>query len=199
MLLNGNGKQAFFEKNCLMHNKLFLPLCLAVMLTSCEFSVSTKKDDKISTKEISSSESTGALTGANIQNDIDLDAKGLKVKEAYLMDDNRNLLTTNEVREGEKIRCVVVLDTGWTKYEDKSFVGASEKIISGSGSVVLDEADLFKDYTESGVSATDAKILSVTATITRKEPGIDDYKVQFRMWDKKGDGEVTGSFKFKVK
>jgi hypothetical protein len=169
------------------------------MLASCEFSVSTKKDDKTTTKEVLSSESNGPLTGATVKNDIDLDAKGVKVKEAYLMDENRNLLSENEVEEGKSVRCVVKLDTGWTKYDGKSYVGASEKIISGSGKVVLDEADLFKDYNESGVSATDAGVLSVLATITRKEPGMDDYKVQFRMWDKKGSGEVTGSFKFKVK
>lgn len=182
-----------------MRKKIFLSVCMAAMLASCEFSVSTKKDDKTTTKEISSSESSGPLTGATIKNDIDLDAKGVKVKEAYLMNKDRNLLTSNEASVGEDIRCVVVLDTGWTKYDGKSYIGASEKIISGSGKVVLDEADLFKDYTESGVSSTDAEVLSVLASITRKEPGIDDYKVQFRMWDKKGSGEVTGSFKFKVK
>ncbi len=173
-----------------------LPFCITVMLASCEFSVSKKKD---SPKEVSSSESRGALTGATIKNDIDLDATGVKVKEAYLLDDSRNLLSVNEVKEGEKIRCVVILDTGWTKYDGKSYIGASEKIISGSGDVVLDEPDLFKDYSESGVSAKDAGVLSVIGTITRKEMGMDDYKVQFRMWDKKGSGEVKGSFKFKVK
>ena len=194
------GKQTgFICRNLyLMRNKLIISFCIAVLLASCEFSVSTNKEDKQASKEVSSKESSGPLTGATISNDIELDAEGVKVKEAYLMDDNRTILSKNEAKLGERIRCVVSLDTGWTKYDGKSFIGASEKIMTDDGRVILDEPDLFKDYSESGLSAEDTKLVSVVATITTKEPGVDNYKVQFKIWDKRGTGKVTGRFKFKV-
>ena len=182
-----------------MYSKLIVPFYIAIMLTSCEFSVSTKKNNPVATKEVLSNESSGPMKGAIIRNDIELDAKDVKVKEAYLLDDNNQLLEQNETKSGQRVRCSVVFDTGWTKFDGKSFIGASEKIMTEDGRVILDEPDLFKDYSVTGLSAKDAGLISVAAIITQKVPGVNNYKVQFHIWDKKGSGEVTGSFKFKVK
>ncbi len=181
-----------------MRSKWILIFLAAAVVTGCEFKCSVGGDGKTQSKEISGSESNGPLKGAIIKNDIVLDAKDVKVKQAYLVNEVRTPLDKNEIKLGEKIRCVIVLDSGWTKYNGISFIGTSEKILTDNGKVLLDEPDLFKDYTESGVSATDAEVVSINANITEKATGVDTYKVQFRIWDKKGSGEVTGSFKFKV-
>jgi hypothetical protein len=181
-----------------MRTKWMPLLLMAALLTGCKFQCSVGNNGT-DTKEVSSTNEPGPTGGARIENDIELDAQNVRVTQAYLTDENRNVLESNAVGLNENIYCTVRLDTGWTKYGDKSFVGASEKIMTEDGNVILDVPDLFKEYTESGVSAEDAKVLSVSAVITKKQPGVDNYKVQFRMWDKKGDGEVKGSFKFKVK
>lgn len=181
-----------------MRNKWILIFVAAAIVTGCEFKCSVSGNGNTKSKEVSSSESNGPLKGAIIKNDIVLDAKDVKVKGAYLVNEAHTPLNKNEIALGKKVRCVIILDSGWTKYNGVSFIGASEKILTDDGRVLLDEADLFKDNTESGVSAMDAEVLSLSAYITEKVPGIDTYKVQFRMWDKKGSGEVTGSFKFKV-
>jgi hypothetical protein len=181
-----------------MRTKWILIFLAAAIITGCEFKCSVGGDDKTESKEFSSSESDSPLKGASIKNDIMLDAKNVKVREVYLANEARMPLDKNEIALGEKIRCVVVLDTGWTKYGNTSYLGASEKILTDGGDVILDVEDLFKDYTESGLSASDAEVVSISANITEKQTGVDDYKVQFRIWDKRGKGEVTGSFKFKV-
>lgn len=181
-----------------MRSKWILIFLAAAIITGCEFKCWVGDNGKTETKEVSSSESNGPLKGAIIKNDIVLDAKNVKVKEAYLVNESGTFISKNEIPLGEDISCVVILDTGWAKLGDKSFVGISEKLMTEEGVVILDEADLLKDNEATGVSATDAKVLSVSGKITQKKSGIDDYKMQFRMWDKKGDGEVTGSFKFKV-
>ena len=181
-----------------MRTKWILIFMAAAIVTGCEFKCSVGSAGNTSSKEITGSESSGPLKGAIIKNDIVLDAKDVKVKGAYLANEAHKSLDKNETALGEKVRCVIVLDSGWTKYNGVSFIGTSEKILTDNGRVLLDEPDLFKDYTESGVSATDAEVVSIIANITEKEPGVDTYKVQFRLWDKKGSGEITGSFKFKV-
>jgi hypothetical protein len=181
-----------------MRSKWIWIFLAAAIITGCEFKCSVGGDGKTESKEISSTESSSPLKGAIIKNDIMLDASNVKVKGAYLANDAHMPLNKNEIKQGERIRCVVVLDSGWTKYNSTSFIGASEKIMTEDGRVILDVDDLFKEYTGSGVSASDAEAISITANITEKEPDVDNYKVQFRIWDKKGNGEVTGIFKFKV-
>lgn len=165
-------------------------------LSSCSFKCSVGDEKK--TKTVTSDEKN-ALNGAIIKNDIDIEASGVKLKQAYLTDANNNLLTENTTRIGEKIYLILKLDTGWTTINNKSFIGASERISTSSGSVIVDAADIFKDYETTGVSAVDAKVISLSAIITQADPGVENFTVQFRVWDKKGNGEVKGKYKFKIK
>ena len=173
-------------------------IMLAVSLAGCEVKCSAGNNEPaVKSKTVSSSDNN-TLNGAIIKNDIELDATGVKLKEAYLVDADKNLLTENVTRVGEKIYLVIKLDTGWVKENGKSFVGASERISTKAGKVVLDTDDMFKDYSETGVDAEDAKVLSLSAVITQANSGVDDFVVQFRVWDKKGNGEVKGKYKFKL-
>ncbi len=173
-------------------------IILAVSLAGCEVKCSSGNNEPgVKTKTVTSSDNS-PLNGAIIKNDIELEATGVKVKEAYLVDADKNLLTENVTRVGEKIYIVIKLDTGWVKENGKSFIGASERISTKAGTVVLDTDDMFKDYTETGIDAEDGKVIRFSAVITKVNSGVDEFVVQFKVWDKKGKGEVKGKYKFKL-
>jgi hypothetical protein len=175
-------------------------LAILVTLTSCEFScnVGDKKTDKENTVKSGSDKENAALAGTIIKNDIEIEATGVKVKEVYLMDANGMPLAKNEAKLNEKIYAVIKLDTGWVKIDGKSYVGAGERISTSAGEVIVDAVDIFKDNEAEGFSPKDAGEISLSAVITRKAEGIDMYAVQFKVWDKKGIGEVKGKYKFKI-
>jgi hypothetical protein len=169
--------------------------CIA--LNSCNFSVGDKKAG-VKTKEFTSEDNT-ALKGAIIKNDIEVDATGVKVKEVYLVDADYKPLTENKTRIGEKIHIVIKMDTGWVKENGKSFIGASEKVLTSAGRVVLSADDFFKEQEETGLDTRDATVISLSAIITEADPGLDNFEVRFRVWDKKGAGEVKGKYYFSLK
>jgi hypothetical protein len=175
-------------------------LAILFTLTSCQFScnVGDKKNNKENTVISGSDKENAALAGTTIKNDIEVEAKDVKVKEVYLANANGTPLQKNEARLYEKIYVVIKLDTGWTKINGKSYVGAGERISTSEGTVVVDAEDIFKDNEAEGFSPKDAAVISLSAVITRKAEGIDNYAVQFKAWDKKGAGEVKGKYKFKI-
>jgi hypothetical protein len=171
---------------------------LATSLSSCEFNCSAGSDKAVKTKTVTSEENT-TLSGATIKNDVDIEATGVKIAEVYLMDDDRNYLPENVAKLNEKIHLVIKADTGWVKEKGLSFLGASERISTSTGKVIVDAADIFKEYEATGLPADKANIISLSARITEADPGLEDFVVQFRVWDKKGKGEVKGKYKFKIR
>ncbi len=170
-----------------------------IMFCSCDFKCSvgdTKSSD--SRKPVTSKDNT-TLNGAIIKNNVDLDVTGVKLKEIYLADAELNPLAENKAAIGEKIYLVIKMDTGWVKENGKSFIGASERILTSSGRVVVSADDIFKADEITGLDADDAKQVSLSALITQADPGINDFEVQFRVWDKKSNGEVKGKYKFSLK
>ena len=179
--------------------KLCYTILLGTLLTSCKFNCSVGESKSgVKTKAVSSDDET-TLTGGVIKNDIELEATGVKLKAAYLLDAGENLLTENVTRVGEKIYIVIKTDTGWTKENGKSFIGVAERISTQSGHVVLDAADIFKDYETTGLDADDAKLITISALIKNVVPGSENFVVQFRVWDKKGAGEIKGKYKFNIR
>ncbi len=180
--------------------KLFLLLLvLASVLSGCEFNCSVGKTDNGTTTKTVTSDNAGGLTGAVIKNNIELEASDVKVSRAYLSVNNGTLLDSNVVNLNQKISCTVVADTGWTKIDSKSFIGTSEKVTGSDGAVLLDAKDLFIEYDSAGLSAEDAKVITISATVSSKIPGVDMYKVDFKIWDKKANGMIMGKFKFRVR
>ncbi|MES2777437.1 MAG: hypothetical protein V4722_24875 [Bacteroidota bacterium] len=177
-----------------------LLVMMATILTSCEFkcSVGGDKGSGTTTKTVTSDDG-GGLTGAVIKNDIELEATDVKVNRVFLADELQKPLDSNVVNLNEKITCYINTDTGWTKINGKSFIGASERVTGSDGTVLLDAKDLFEAYDATGVSEEDAKFVSIRARVSEKIPGIDNYTVQFRVWDKKGKGVITGKYKFRVR
>ena len=179
--------------------KLCYLFILATLLTSCDFKCSVGESKSGTKTKTVTSDDNNALNGAIIKNDIDLEVTGVKLKEAYLVDENNNLLTENIAGIGEKIYVVIKLDTGWVKENGKSFIGASERITTSAGRVVVNADDIYKDYETTGVDANDSKMISLSAVITEAGPDLNDFTVQFRVWDKKGSGEIQGKYKFRLK
>jgi hypothetical protein len=174
-------------------------IMLSALLSSCDFhcSVGENKTD-IKTKPVTSNDNT-PLNGAVIKNDIELEATGVKLRSAYLVDARENLLKENITGLNEKIYLVLKTDTGWVKENNLSFLGAAERISTNEGNVLVDAADIFKDYETAGLPADKADVVSLSAIITKADPGIDHFVVQFRVWDKKGGGEIKGKYMFKIR
>lgn len=178
---------------------LFYLFMSCIAFSSCDFKCSVGDNKSgIKTKSVSSKDNT-TLNGAIIKNGIDLDAKGVKLKEAYLVDADYKPLSENKAGVGEKIYIVIKMDTGWIKENGKSFIGASERILTSAGRVVVSADDIFKDQEATGIDTADTKEISLSALITQADQGLNDFEVQFRVWDKKGTGEVKGKYYFSLK
>ncbi len=183
-----------------MHTKKsFRVLFIAIVLSICNTQCNTESDKKGTVVNAVTSSDNNELNGAVIKNDIEIEASGVKLAEAYLMDENRIILTENTTTIGKKIYCVVKVDTGWTKANSLSYIGASERISADDGTVVVNATDIFKDYDLTGLDAKDAGTISLSAVITQNSPAIDYFVVNFKVWDKKGKGEIKGKYKFKIK
>jgi hypothetical protein len=179
-------------------NLLYL-IMLCIAFSSCDFKCSVGDNKSVvKTKPVTSEDNT-TLNGAIIKNNIDLDVTGVKLKEAFLVDADYKPLAENKAGIGEKIYLVIKMDTGWAKVNGKSFIGASERILTSAGRVVVSADDIFKDQELSGLEAKDTKVITLSALITQADPGVENFEVQFRVWDKKGPGEVKGKYYFSLK
>jgi hypothetical protein len=180
-----------------MYGKLSpLLLLIALLLSSCKFSCNVNEGSKPAGKTVSG---PAMVNGALVSNSIDVAATGVKLKSATLQfEDGTRVPDDNVVKLNQKINLLLQLDNTWKMIDGKSFIGASEKITTSSGYEMLNAADLFKDYSVSGVDPTDAKYIRLNAVITKADPSVSYYKVEFRVWDKKGDGEIKGSYQFYI-
>ena len=134
------------------------------------------------------------------KNKIQITSSGFKVKEAYLVfDDGTHVPDDNKVDVEQRINMVLIIDEGWKVTDSLVYPGASEKILSSNGSVILNEDDLFKSYEETGVSAADARYITLKAVITKIDNKKNSIIVKFRVWDKKGTSSLTGYYRFFIK
>jgi len=163
-------------------------LLLAFTFFSCEVKVNNP----------SSKESKTEKANAKIRNGIQLKANGLKVEQAFLSYEDGSLVSNeNKIDVNQKVVMRLIMD-GWKEENGKVMIGATEKITTSKGQTILDTEDLFGAYPD-GVDAKDAKYITLSAVITRLDELYDHFLVEFRVWDKKGGGEVTGSYKLYLK
>jgi hypothetical protein len=166
-------------------------ILLAFSLQSCEFSCSIggKKDEVKGTAVVKD--------GARIYNDIQLTTNKVKLSKAYLVfKDGTAMPEGNLIDFTKPVNIQLVVDDGWVNENGKVMLGAAEKITTEDGAVLLDEKDLFSGKYDEGISASDAREIGLTATITlKKDVPPATFTVSFRVWDKKGEGYVEGSYK----
>lgn len=168
-------------------------LC-CLFLSSCEFrcSVGDKKNAGVQKEE---------KKAARVSNDILLDPKNVEIEKAYLLfEDGSRVPDNNVVDFSQAVKLMLAINDGWKETNGKVLLGASEKIEVESGEVLLDEPDLFKSYTD-GISADDAKYISLTARVTLKKDirPLTTFIVSFKVWDKNSDASVSGHYKLYAK
>lgn len=184
----------------MLKNNFILLLLCSFLLVSCEFQCSVGGDKNKSGKGKTVTSSLKDENGALISNGINIKTNGVKLKSAILeLANGERVSDDNMVNLNEKIYLALKLDSTWTVIDNKSFIGASEKMTTSKGNTVLNAADLFSAYDETGVNPVDAKEIRLNAVVTSQSNDIKYYQVDFRVWDKKGTAEITGDYKFSIK
>lgn len=170
-----------------MKKALYLASALSLLM-SCHGSVTVgdKKYDSDS----------GVTTVTDIQNNIQLKENGLKVSEAYLVDQSTGERISNNIGKNDNISLRLVI-SGWKETDGRVKPGASEKIVANDGTVVLDRADLFSEMTDA--SAKDAKFVTLDAEFKNMKTDYNGMDISFRVWDKVSNADVSGSYKVTMK
>ena len=175
--------------------RILTVLLLSAAIAACNNSANTDTAEKAETKKTASAGSASQ----NVRNDVSINASGLNVQQAFLIfEDGKLVPQDNKVEVGQQVNLRLIID-GWKAVNGKVFIGASEKIATDEGLVMLNEPDLFAAYTENGVNPADAGMITLSAVITRVEKLVKYFEVSFRVWDKKSNDNVTGSYKLYLK
>jgi hypothetical protein len=171
-------------------NLFLVYFMLAFTLSSCQFECSVGDNKKEPEGKAKVQDDT------RVYNDIKVKSYKAKLKRAYLQfEDGTRVPDDNFVNFSQPVNLILDMDGGWVVEGGKVFLGASEKIIGENGQVLVDAEDLFSAYTNDGISATDAKRVNIEAAIQLRENAPPtSFSVQFRVWDKKSDGYIEGSY-----
>jgi hypothetical protein len=133
------------------------------------------------------------------KNHILLEAKGFKIKDAFLaFNDSTKLSDDNKVNIGQHVNLILLIDSGWTVENGRIYPGVGQKIESSDGKHVFEQKDLMESHPE-GVPAEDGFQVTIQAIIKSSDKDYDHFLVSFHVWDKKNDHEITGSYKLHVK
>ena len=181
-------------------DKIGFYLMLCMILSSCEFKCSVGKDASEKDKPKTSSSKVITNEGTELTNDISLDAHGLKVKKATLVfTDGSKVPEGNLVDLNTNIKAKFFIEDGWKTKNSRVFIGASETIRNDQGKIMLEVDDLFKDGYSTGVDPEQAKLVTLSAIAYNETTNTKYYIVNFRIWDKIGDGEIVGYYKFYIR
>jgi hypothetical protein len=174
--------------------KYFLmPFGVSLILFACNGGDEKNQNTKTNTNEVKAKSNRNS----KIRNDIDLESKGVSVLQAFLLYEDGTLVPeSNETGVGKPVKMRLIIDSGWKEQNGKVSIGASEKIETNDGGVVLDEKDLFAAMPS--INADDAKFITLTANISRLDKLYDYFLVSFKVWDKNGTGQITGNYKLYI-
>jgi hypothetical protein len=122
---------------------------------------------------------------------------GMKVTKAFLTDESGHLLPgDNLVQAGKPVYLNIIIGSGWMAEGGFVSPGATQTITTGKGEPVLSTPDLFTAVPR--VAAAKAGYLRLKAVITQTEKNQQAFLVRFRIWDKTGPGEISGSYRLLV-
>ena len=137
--------------------------------------------------------------GSKYKNNILLESKGFKVKEAFLaFNDSSRVGDDNKVTIGQHVNLIILIDSGWNTENGKIYPGVGQKVETNDGNHIFEKTDLMELY-PNGISAEDGSRVTVQAVINTADKDYDYFLVSFRVWDKKSESEITGSYKLHVK
>ena len=133
--------------------------------------------------------------GIKLYNGIRLESN-VKVNKAYLaFTDGDRVPDDNFIGENTPVKLLVFIDSGWVEENGISSLGASEKVTTENGQVILDEEDLFLKKEMEEMPAKDARTIGLTVSLRlAKNSPPQSFNVEFRIWDKKGNGYITGDY-----
>ncbi len=135
-----------------------------------------------------------------IKNGIKFKATGLTVSEAYLFFDDESLVPeNNKVTLNQNVNLLLIIEEGWNMPGGRVYPGSKQVLKLNTGVEILNSEELFAAFDETGVSPEDARYITLNAVITELKDKKNYVIVNFRVWDKKGSGEITGSYKLYVK
>lgn len=161
-----------------------------LVFAACTFTVEKKDGSEESAAD--------KPTSSKIRNGIELNTKGnMNVSQAFLLYEDGSLVPhTNQAKINQTVNLRLIIDDGFKETNGKVQIGAAEKIETSNGDVLLDEKDLFANLGE--VEARPTQLLTLKAVITQIDKLYDYFLVSFKVWDKNGNGEVTGSYKLYI-
>ena len=137
-------------------------------------------------------------SNSSIRNNISVKSSGIKVDQAFLLFDDEKLVPSdNKIEIGQNVRLRLII-SGWKPVNGRVALGASERITTDEGQVVLDEKDLFANLTE-GAEPKDAGVITLSAVISRVDRLFKYFEVSFKVWDKNSQDNATGSYKLYLK
>lgn len=133
-----------------------------------------------------------------ILNDISIETDGgVELNRAFLSYETDELVPASNITSiGKPVYLNLNITKGWKEEMGEVALGASEKISTDDGTVLLNESDLFQNY--KSISAEDAKLIKLKAVVTRIAAPIKYFIVDYKVWDKNGRGIIKGSYKFFV-
>ncbi|MGZ3852858.1 MAG: hypothetical protein ACXVBX_08710 [Flavisolibacter sp.] len=179
-------------------------LCLTFIVSACNNTVPA--DSNL----VSSKDESNELNGMEVQpakeevgnqkiaNDISIATSGgVELNRTFLSyESDEPVPSSNTTSVGKAIYLNLVLSKGWKEEMGEVSIGASQKISTDDGTVVLDNADLFDNY--KSISAEDAKYIKIKAVVNKLTPNIKYFIVDYKVWDKNGSGMIKGSYRFYV-
>ncbi|MEO7766928.1 MAG: hypothetical protein ABIS01_05860 [Ferruginibacter sp.] len=143
---------------------------------------------------------TGPTENNAIKNGIKLKVNGFKVSEAYLVFDDETLVPeANKVELNQNVNMLLIIDEGWTETGGKVFPGSKQVVKLNNGKEIINSEDYFAAFDETGVSIEDARYITLNTLITDEKNRKNYLIINFRVWDKKGTAEITGSYKLYIK
>jgi len=128
-------------------------------------------------------------------------ANGFKVSRAYLSLDaeaKKEIPADYKAGIGEKIFLQLVIDSGWVNENGRIYPGIYERVESDDKKHLFVEDDMMK-ATPEGVDAKDGWLVSIMAVLNTTDTHYEYFNVDFRVWDKKGTSNITGSYKLHLK
>lgn len=151
-----------------------LVVMVSLAITSCNYSKSIKKDLV-----------SGLLTKGD----------GLSCDNVYLSVNDKKT-DRGTIIYGEEFLVNFNNIEGFKKENESVFPGMQLVVISNTGDTVLQTNDLYSDYTK-GMKLSP---LLLTADITVASPmkSKGEYSLHVNIWDKKGNGNFSAKFDFKV-
>lgn len=123
----------------------------------------------------------------------------VKVIKAYLYyDDLRPVPDSNTAKLNENLNLLIKLQPGaWVVKDGFVKLGASEKITTNTGALVSEEKDLFAGLKK--INPEDARFINLKASMESMTGPVEYLLVSFKVWDKQGTAQISGSFKMRLK